>query len=222
MDNKSGTLHGRKLRAEVKDGRGRLVGSRDEIVDDKLFQKIKSLAPRKIMVQPFVTFDPSDVEYLPADEEEKYVIAQANIPLDELGQLLNETAETRAETVLVQSIERDGSLRGFDNELNSFSKIEIEYFLPLVSIFIAASFLAISYDGDFKLYEGTLLLITFSGFLFYTYIRETKGLTEDSPSHYENEVNELAVVPHTFWLAILLLIIGFIFLIVGSERLVKG
>ena len=84
------------------------------------------------------------------------------------------------------------------------------------------SFLAISYDGMFKLYEGSLLLIMFSGFLYYTYIRETKGLTENSPSHYENEVNGLAVVPHTFWLAILLLIIGFIFLIVGSELLVKG
>lgn len=84
------------------------------------------------------------------------------------------------------------------------------------------SFLAISYDRMFKLYEGSLLLIMFSGFLYYTYIRETKGLTENSPSHYENEVNELAVVPHTSWLAILLLIIGFIFLIVGSELLVKG
>ena len=105
VENKSVTLHGRKLREAVKDGRGRLVAERDEIVDDKLFQKIKSLAPRKIRVQPFVTFDPSDIEYLPADEEEKYVIAQANMPVDELGQLLSETAETRAETVLVQSID---------------------------------------------------------------------------------------------------------------------
>jgi DNA-directed RNA polymerase subunit beta len=105
VDNKSVGLYGRKLRSEVRDGRGKVVASQGEIVEDKLFNKIKSLAPRKIRVQPFVSFDASDVEYLPADEEEKYVIAQANMPLDDLGQLLNETAETRAETILVQSID---------------------------------------------------------------------------------------------------------------------
>lgn len=106
VDNKEPTLYGRKLREEVRDGRNRLVASYGEVIHEKLFKKIKSLTSRKIKVQPFVSSKGSDVLYLPADEEEKHVIAQANMPIDELGQFLLETIETRAQThISIQAID---------------------------------------------------------------------------------------------------------------------
>ena len=49
-----------------------------------------------IAVQPFVSPDPEEIVYLSADDEEEVHIAQANSPLDEVGQFVDDRVETRS------------------------------------------------------------------------------------------------------------------------------
>ena len=66
----------------------------------RTLRKINALPDRKISVIPFVSTDPDEIVYLSADEEEQSHIAQANVPLDEVGQFTQEIVETRVgETV---------------------------------------------------------------------------------------------------------------------------
>ena len=85
-----------------------------------------------------------------------------------------------------------------------------------------AAFIAFAVDGAFELYDGLLLLLMFSGFLYYTFDRERNGALQHSANPYEQGVNEKAAVFHTFWIATLLVCIGFACLIGGSELLVSG
>jgi len=56
-------------------------------VDDDLSAKLaKSLKSQRVNIRPFVSHA---VDYLIADDEEKYVIAQANAPLDADGHFEN-------------------------------------------------------------------------------------------------------------------------------------
>ncbi|HVB97161.1 MAG TPA: DNA-directed RNA polymerase subunit beta [Chloroflexota bacterium] len=61
-------------------------------IDSKLAKKISSLAIPRVPVQPFAS---NEIRYLTADEEEKWLIAQANSRLDENGGFLDERVEVR-------------------------------------------------------------------------------------------------------------------------------
>jgi len=99
-------LLGRTLRENITTTNGELVATSGSKVDDAVLSKLKSLENIEVPVSTFVSLNPSDVIYLPADEEEKHVIAQANVPIDELGQFLSDKAETRTNTQpAVQPIE---------------------------------------------------------------------------------------------------------------------
>ena len=58
----------------------------------ELAKKLAPLAPKMIAIQPFVS---NEIVYLSADEEEKYVVAQANALLDEENHFIEEKVEVR-------------------------------------------------------------------------------------------------------------------------------
>jgi DNA-directed RNA polymerase subunit beta len=62
-----------------------------EITKD-IAAKLKTLGARHVQVRPFVS---NDIYYMAADDEEQYVIAQANTPVDERGHLLGDEVECR-------------------------------------------------------------------------------------------------------------------------------
>ena len=95
LSNDDGRLLGRTLYADVLNNKKKVVATFGTVVDQSMLRKIKALKSRTVEVRPFVSIEPGDIVYLPADEEERYVVAQANIPLDELGQLVPDKVETR-------------------------------------------------------------------------------------------------------------------------------
>ena len=97
LSNKDGELEGRTLTADVINKKRKLVASAGDVIDQAMFHRIKALAPRTVAIRPFVSMRPEDIVYLPADEEEKRVVAQANIPTDDRGQLIPDKVETRTQ-----------------------------------------------------------------------------------------------------------------------------
>jgi DNA-directed RNA polymerase subunit beta len=87
----SPNLSGRIIREDVVDKGKTLAGAGEEITPE-VAEKLKPLGVRHVKVRPFAS---SEILYLPADDEEKYVIAQANAVVDERGHFLEEEVEVR-------------------------------------------------------------------------------------------------------------------------------
>ncbi len=79
---------GHHLREDV-DG----VGEAGTLITEALAKKLARKSDRMIEVRPYVS---SQIEYLAADEEDKYVIAQANALLDEDNHFIEDRIEARA------------------------------------------------------------------------------------------------------------------------------
>ena len=62
----------------------------------------------------------------------------------------------------------------------------------------------------------------FFGFLYYTWVRETKDRRQARSANFESDVDNLTGVPNSVGFSSLLLILGFAGLIGGAELLVKG
>ena len=70
----------RRLRETITNEKtGEVVGKEGDRVDAAMLEKIKKLKKPNIFIYPFVS---EEVEYLSADAEDKWVIAQANTPLN--------------------------------------------------------------------------------------------------------------------------------------------
>jgi DNA-directed RNA polymerase subunit beta len=95
LKSNSPDLVGRILMEEIFDDKGRSLVKPGTKVTSKIAQRLESLPKRQIAVKPFVTNDIEDIEYLSADDEEEYTITQANEPLDERNQFVNEKVEVR-------------------------------------------------------------------------------------------------------------------------------
>jgi len=93
VDKGSNVLAGLTVREDVKAADGELIAKAGEVIDGALSNKLESSAEKLIPVQPFVS---EQVDYLSADEEENYVVAQANSPLDAQGHFLEERLEVRS------------------------------------------------------------------------------------------------------------------------------
>ena len=73
-------LEGRLLRETLKDEKsGEIIAKEGERINSKMLTAIKKTKKTTIFVAPFVS---TEVEYLSADAEDKYVIAQANTGID--------------------------------------------------------------------------------------------------------------------------------------------
>jgi DNA-directed RNA polymerase subunit beta len=104
--NKKDILVGRVLREDVHDlENGKLIAKAESIIDEEHAAKLAAL-PRgtEIPVRAYAT---DTIVYLPADEEDKHTIAQANAHIDRLGQFVDKRVEVRRnQTFLTDSSDR--------------------------------------------------------------------------------------------------------------------
>ncbi|HEX5545792.1 MAG TPA: DNA-directed RNA polymerase subunit beta, partial [Ktedonobacterales bacterium] len=91
-------LIGQALSRDVLDKKGAVLVPRGTKVDEKVVEALKK-HQGKVDIEPWVTMD---VDYLTADEEEKFVIAQANAPLSDDGHFLGNRVLARYNGNFVQ------------------------------------------------------------------------------------------------------------------------
>jgi len=84
-------LIGRAVKEDVKNSRGTVLVKAGERIDEKAFKKLEKLG-EEIKIVPFVS---NEIEYLSADAEDKYVIAQANAPLTEHNEYVRDRVSSR-------------------------------------------------------------------------------------------------------------------------------
>ncbi len=95
-------LEGRALREDVVHPKsGKVYGKAGDRVDAKMAKAIARLKIDGVKVVPFVT---GEVEYLSADVEDRYVLAQANTPLDEKMEFVNPRVSSRSHSSFVFSL----------------------------------------------------------------------------------------------------------------------
>ena len=85
-------LIGRVLGDDIENARGKVIIEEGTLIDRKLVTRLKR---NKISMAPVSPFATHDIEYLSADDEDKYIIAQANARLDELGQFVSNRVSAR-------------------------------------------------------------------------------------------------------------------------------
>ena len=74
---------------------GTTVAKKGEEVKKGKLQKISAMPPRSISVRPFVSSKDEDIVYLSADQEERHVVAQANVVLGQKNELVQDKVEVR-------------------------------------------------------------------------------------------------------------------------------
>jgi len=85
-------LIGRAVKEDLKDSKGNeVVKAGERIIDEKVFKKLAKVGG-EIKVVPFVS---DEIEYLSADAEDKYVIAQSNAPLTEHNEYVRDRVSSR-------------------------------------------------------------------------------------------------------------------------------
>ncbi|MGD0795578.1 MAG: DNA-directed RNA polymerase subunit beta [Dehalococcoidales bacterium] len=97
-------LAGRTVTEDIKDEKGKTLIAAGDVITPQIAEKLAILKSKKIKVVPFVS---NEIIYLPADEEDKYTIAQANAPLDENNQFKEKRIEARlADGYLLEAPEK--------------------------------------------------------------------------------------------------------------------
>jgi DNA-directed RNA polymerase subunit beta len=92
VENTPEQLIGQLVRTELKSEDGKVVATVGTLIDDKLAEKIGKLSAKWIDVRPHVT---AEIRHLTADEEDRFIIAQANIHVNEDGTLTEELVSAR-------------------------------------------------------------------------------------------------------------------------------
>ena len=101
-----GELIGRTINEPVRDEQSKTIIRKGSVVTNRTFAKLSSLPEMMIKVQAYVTDKPELIHYLSADDEEKFVIAQANVILDDKGQIPSEKIEVRrAEDFAIENVD---------------------------------------------------------------------------------------------------------------------
>lgn len=93
LPSNSPELVNRILSEPFRDSSGKLLFKAGSTVTPEVAKRLARFSKATVKVQPFVC---SEVVYLSADEEEKFVVAQANCPLDEHLNFLAERIEARS------------------------------------------------------------------------------------------------------------------------------
>jgi DNA-directed RNA polymerase subunit beta len=92
ISNKDKHLAGRTVTDAVTGEKGKVLIEADTVITPEIAATLAKLRSKKIKVVPFVS---NEIVYMPADEEDKYTIAQANAPLDENNQFKEKRIEAR-------------------------------------------------------------------------------------------------------------------------------
>ncbi len=89
-------IEGRTVTAPVVDENGKVIVGKGKVISRQRFTAVKKLpAGTVVNVRPFVASADEEVEYLSADQEEVFKIAQANSRLDQLNQFVDDRVEVR-------------------------------------------------------------------------------------------------------------------------------
>ena len=88
-------LAGRTVAQTVVGADGKTLLNAGRVVSKGLATRIGKLPEQRIDVNPYVSSNPDEIVYLAADAEETVHIAQANSPIDDVGQFLDSRVETR-------------------------------------------------------------------------------------------------------------------------------
>jgi DNA-directed RNA polymerase subunit beta len=101
LDNTSAELVGKTASEDVLTTKREVVVTAGTVITPEIAHKLARLSPRKIKIKPYVS---DEIQYLSADEEDIYIIAQANAPLDENNQFATDKVEVRyGEKFLIES-----------------------------------------------------------------------------------------------------------------------
>jgi len=87
-------LIGRVIRDDIENSKGKLAIEEGTVIDKKVVTRLKRMKIKDVPVTPFATHD---IEYLSADNEDKFIIAQANAVLDEHEQFVSNRVSGRFE-----------------------------------------------------------------------------------------------------------------------------
>ncbi len=86
-------LVGRALRETLTDQEtGEVIGKENDRITEEMAKKIGKLNKAEALIVPFIT---DEVEYLSADVEDRFVIAQANTPLDDQKEFVRRRISSR-------------------------------------------------------------------------------------------------------------------------------
>ena len=88
LKNTDSNLVGRTSGQKILNTEGKVLINTGKSISKGIFTRLSKLPDQDILVAPFVSNNPDDVIYLTADEEEIVHVAQANSPLDSLGQFI--------------------------------------------------------------------------------------------------------------------------------------
>jgi DNA-directed RNA polymerase subunit beta len=92
-------LVGRALAENLTDPKtGKVIGSEGDRITPEMFKAIGKLDKPEILVVPFVT---TEMEYLSADVEDRFVIAQANTPLSEHNEFVRRRISSRYHSTFI-------------------------------------------------------------------------------------------------------------------------
>ena len=107
ISSKAADLAGRIVRQDVEGPDGKPIVRARHVISNPASKKIAELPETELQVLPYVTADPEDIVYLPADEEDKFIVAQANTVMDDKLQMVEERVECRvAEAYTAEPAER--------------------------------------------------------------------------------------------------------------------
>jgi len=85
-------LIGRTLRDDIEDDDDEIIVEEDTVVNEDVVKLLKKHKIKKVPIVPFAT---DDIEYLSADSEDRYTIAQANSVLDDRNQFASKRISAR-------------------------------------------------------------------------------------------------------------------------------
>ena len=94
MDVSDPNLLGRVLADDIENSKGKVAIEEGTVIDKKLVTRLKRFKVADVPVTPFATHE---IEYLSADNEDKFIIAQANAVLDEHEQFVSNRVSARYE-----------------------------------------------------------------------------------------------------------------------------
>ena len=94
MNNSDKELVGKIAGEDILDDKNEVILKTGEQINKKTASEIAKLSARNIPVKPYVS---NEIEYLQADKEDKYNIAQANTVIDENGYFVSKRIEVRYE-----------------------------------------------------------------------------------------------------------------------------
>ncbi len=85
-------LLGRSLGEDIEDEDENIVFEENTIIDEDLIKALEDMDYEEVPVRPFVT---DDMQYLSADDEDNYIVGQANARLDEYRQFVSDRVSSR-------------------------------------------------------------------------------------------------------------------------------